>query len=511
METQFEPVIEAGPRGPVVLSDEASALPRVQDGYAATWLGRLAWLLAVLFLCTFLILAIERARYPFELEWIEGGLLDEMRRVRAGQGLYVAPSVDYVPFIYNPLYFWTSSLVSLAFGENFFSMRLVSLLSALFSFLGIGALVRRESGSVVGGWLGAGLYAATFPLSVQFMDLARVDSLFVALVVATLWVLRSQPTLPGRCLAAGLLLACFLTKQSGLLTIAPLGLFLLWDGLQTATSLRGRLLAALPPLLVAAGVGLSVLLLQAASEGWYFYYAFELPREHRLVASLWVDFWTVDLMSPLGFACLGALFVLVGPSELPLRARLLWSAGLVGVLMTSWSSRLHDGGWTNVVMPTHALLAPLAALAAVTGFRLASGLSDAVQRARAQWFVQGAMVLQLAMLLYDPRACVPSARDLQAGLSIVDTLRAAHGDVFVPTNSYLSTLAGKQPHLHEMAVRDVFRGPRHPAADQLRRDIAQSLAQKRWSLVITDNNFYADHVLAHYARWKVAVQEPEVF
>ncbi len=42
---------------------------------------------------------------------------------------------------------------------------------------------------------------------------------------------------------------------------------------------------------------------------------------------------------------------------------------------------------------------------------------------------------------------------------MVATLRAAPGDTFTPTDSYLAALANSPPHLHEMAVRDVMRGP----------------------------------------------------
>src|SRR5690349_19541172 len=60
----------------------------LREGYASSWLGRISLIMAASFLVTFVTVALLRLRYPFELEWIEGGLLDAMRRVRAGQGLY---------------------------------------------------------------------------------------------------------------------------------------------------------------------------------------------------------------------------------------------------------------------------------------------------------------------------------------------------------------------------------------------------------------------------------------
>ena len=37
-----------------------------------------------------------RASYPYDLEWMEGGLLQHAQRIADGQGLYVAPSIDFI-------------------------------------------------------------------------------------------------------------------------------------------------------------------------------------------------------------------------------------------------------------------------------------------------------------------------------------------------------------------------------------------------------------------------------
>ena len=46
------------------------------------------------------------AWFPFELESVEGHCLQQVGRVLDGQPLYVAPSLDFVPLIYMPLYFY---------------------------------------------------------------------------------------------------------------------------------------------------------------------------------------------------------------------------------------------------------------------------------------------------------------------------------------------------------------------------------------------------------------------
>ena len=51
----------------------------------------------------YLVVAVVRIRYPFELQWMEGGSVDHVRRVLHGQSIYQAPSVDFVSFAYPPL------------------------------------------------------------------------------------------------------------------------------------------------------------------------------------------------------------------------------------------------------------------------------------------------------------------------------------------------------------------------------------------------------------------------
>jgi len=45
-----------------------------------------------------------RATFPLDLEWMEGGRTSARAADCAGKGIYVAPSLDFIPFLYTPLY-----------------------------------------------------------------------------------------------------------------------------------------------------------------------------------------------------------------------------------------------------------------------------------------------------------------------------------------------------------------------------------------------------------------------
>src|SRR5207302_2694739 len=147
---------------------------------------RLRWLpgvvlgsVALLPVGAYLWVALHRLGYPFELEWLEGGAVGIVQRAAAGHGLYVQPSLHYVPWPYPPMYFWTSAAVAHVTGVGFLALRLVSFTASLATFVVIYILVRSGTSDRVAGVCAVGLYAATFRLSGAWLDLGRVDSLFL--------------------------------------------------------------------------------------------------------------------------------------------------------------------------------------------------------------------------------------------------------------------------------------------------------------------------------------------
>lgn len=447
------------------------------------------------FLVLYVFVALRRLAYPFDLEWMEGGMVDQVRWILAGHKLYVKPSIDFVPFIYNPLYFYVSALVAKITGVGYFPLRLVSFVASLGTCALIYRLVRHETEDARLGVLGAGLYAATFPKSVQFMDIARTDSLYVFLALAAVTVLRLYPTARGRIAGAVLLVLSFLTKQSGAVVAGALCLALLWE----------QKTAAIPfVLVVAGGIGGSVFALDHLHDGWYRFYAFELPATHQIVPFLVGGFWTDDVMGPMTLGIAFAAFFLVW------RFSPLYLAAFAGAAAAAWSARLHDGGWLNVVMPFFAMIAlaaPIGLHCALSAF----GEGESKNRERAEVFLCGAFAVQLALLAYDPRRMVPKAADKEAGLELIEKIRAVPGEVFMPTHSYYPVIAGRRGYLHQMAVDDVMRGDAGVVGAVLKEEIRRALLSKKFALVITDNDFFADEVRAGYRPIRKAVDKDGVF
>jgi len=448
----------------------------------------------------FVVVAFQRMRYPFDLEWIEGGMVDEVRWVLDGHKIYVRPTIEFVPFIYNPLYFWVSALVSKIVGVGYLPLRLVSIVSTLGTFGLIHSFVARETKSRAIGIAAAGLYAATFKHTAQFMDLARVDALFVFLVLASIYVLRARSSRSSRILAAVLVVLAFLTKQSGMFVAAPLIAWALWFERKRAIPFA---------LIVTVGIAGSILLLDRIHDGWYWYYAFQLPSQHEWVKSVWADFWVYDLMGPLAIALVGSAFALLAPSDLDRRTRFLYLASLLGLVVASYTARLHFGGWPNVLMPLIAWTCVLFGIALGHAFDLVARVDGIANRRRLFAFLALAGGAQLAVLGYDARRVVPKARDADAGHALIAKIAATKGEVFMPTSSHYPVLAGKKSYLHQMPVDDVLKANDF-VAYELGDEIRRALRSKRFSLVITSNDFFDREVLQNYVQRDESFHDPMV-
>jgi len=147
------------------------------------------------YILVYFVIASTRLPYPFELEWMEGASVVHVQRIMDGQSLYVRPSLDFVPFIYTPLYYHLSSLFAHVTGNGFLPLRLLSFLSSLGCFAFIFMIVHRRTSSLYASFIASGLFAATFRISGAWFDIARVDSLFLFLLLVGIYAFDSPRVL----------------------------------------------------------------------------------------------------------------------------------------------------------------------------------------------------------------------------------------------------------------------------------------------------------------------------
>lgn len=402
--------------------------------------------------------------HPWQLEWMEGGVVDAIGRLRAGESIYPAPSVDWVGYVYPPLYFVVAAAASLVSGVGLEAARAVSFVA----FAGACALaydfVRAETGER---WLGvaaAGLLAASYGASGFWFHLARVDSLALALSLAGIHLLRHGA---GRrsAVTAGLVgCAAVLTKQTALLALLPAFVGIGARAPARAVVAGGTLLGATLA---------SALALAAVTDGWFLYYAIDLPMQHELAPGA-ATAWLVDELPVLLPAVLLALATIALRARS--RGRDAWfHAGLFGGFVgSSWLGLAHTGGYTNVLLPAFAALALLVPLAAA--------------ELRGGWRLSAALVvpLQIALLWWPLDAAVPPPDAPAQAARFVEWMADQPGEVLVPDLRFLQTHAGHRSHGLGMAARDVLRARADdPGRRMLEESLAHALGERRFDFVVT--------------------------
>lgn len=433
---------------------------------------------AIAFILLYIVVALRRMSYPFALEWLEGGCVDMVRQVLSPEPLYVAPSLSYMPFVYAPLYFYISATLTQLMGDGFLPLRLVSFVSSLGCFWLLYSLAKRESGSRLAGLMAAGLFAATYVWTGGWFDLARVDSLFLVLLLAAIYIFRNHAGHRASVGAALLMWLAFLTKQITLAIAIPFSLYgVLADrrsGLLFAVTFFGLAIV-------------STLVLDIAYGGWYTYYVFELPGQHPWVLDSILGFWVTDIAAPLFVALAFSVVLLVSTWRTGDRIRtLFYIALLAGTLGGAWSSRLHQGGYNNVLMPAYAALALLFGIAAA---RIAgpASLWPQFRTTTASAILVGLSLLQFASLSYNPGWMIPSAEERIASERLIEAMRDCEGEVFAPAHGYTPTLAGKQTYAHTVAIWDILRGDKGVTRARIIGELRELMASRRFDMLVLES------------------------
>jgi hypothetical protein len=447
------------------------------------WLAALRALAAVgaaVAVGTYLWVALRRIGSPGELEWMEGGMVDLTRRAMTGESLYVEPSLDAIPYLYTPLYYYVSGLLSLVVGEGFLPLRLVSFVASLGAFAAVAGLVVTEVRDRWAGWIAAGVLAASYGITAWWFDVGRIDSLFLALTLAGLLLARRATTSAAVVGAAAVLVLAVLTKQQAALPALSVLPWLWW---------RERRFALWFVAAFGAGCALTLGALQLTSGGWFTYYAVELPRSHAWVHELWVGFWRDDLRPywPTALAALVVVVALVrrGRVRSVWRPQFGWFWVPVGgaMVVNAWFARLHSGGFENVLLPVCALAAVGAG--SVAGSTRRPELSVAVRGA-----VCVLVALQFVTLWRAPTGQVPGSVARERAEVLVEELRTLPGPVYLPGHGWYLRAAGRgeDTTAQGAAIADILRGPPGAALAGLREELRRSVEEQRWASVVVDSD-----------------------
>jgi len=176
----------------------------------------LLFTIAAYYVLIFLVVVFFRLGFPFELEWMEGAAVDHVLKILAGENIYVEPSLKFTPFIYPPLYFYIAALVTKFTGTGFLALRIVALLFSGLSFYLIFLIVKKETRSFFYGFLAVSFFIATYPLTGAWLDIGRIDTLFLFFLLLTFYLVKFKVSKKSYILAGLVIALAMFSKQSSL-------------------------------------------------------------------------------------------------------------------------------------------------------------------------------------------------------------------------------------------------------------------------------------------------------
>jgi len=438
--------------------------------------------IAIIFIIQYLIIAFSRINYSFELEWMEGGMVDHLKKAYEGKHIYGPPTLEFVPYIYTPFYPYLSVLFAKITGIGFIPMRLISLLSSLGSMAILFFFIRKETKDMFLGIIGAGLFAATFKIGGAWFDIARVDSLFVWLILATMYGLRFSITWKA-CIISGICaFLAFFTKQVALFILIPMIIYTFiynWK--------HGFII-----LLIFGGLTISsTLYFNYISNGWYNYYIFDLPSQHSIDPGLAGEFWKTNLINKVPVALCAIISLLplyFVKSNNEHKKYFFYFLIVIATIGGSFYSKLHPGGWDNVLIPAYAGIMLVTIISVSEIFKYYE-----IQKSKYVNIIKicifGALIIQFGMLMYKPAEQIPTRQDRESGEKFVETLKSLPEETIIPYHGYLSFMTGKKPNAQAMALFDIMlKGKNGEVKEKLGSEIINAIESKKYKIIILDEN-----------------------
>ncbi|MEC7986038.1 MAG: glycosyltransferase family 87 protein [Myxococcota bacterium] len=469
--------------------------------------------------------------YPYDLEWMEGGVLLHGLRVMEGKPLYAAPTSEFICFIYPPLYYWLLALGGYITELDYPVGRLVSIVGTLVAAWAIVSALRYEKAAWPIAFAGGVFFLSTYEDTGAFFDIVRGDGLLIALMAwSMVWVRR------GRLILGGVLLCvAFMTKHNAAILGFPMMAWL-WRYRSTKEAWIFASASAIPALLFTG-------YMEWSTDGFFLTYLLGVPAHHPFVAwrFLWLSHHEISsaliLMSAFmivltSFRMLTEedskkalrfvlympilLLVLLLPTELemllsgiPISAVgskmvgqiaigvLLWTAVLpllwwarhlpcregtrfwlyCGTVLCFFSAimRAHHGGYNNVLIP------------GMWAFSLWGAFAMHWVWTHHGLRILPAMLipLQLFIARWNPDDFIPTAADYRGGEILMTRLAQIDGPIFAPHSPWYPVKVGQPPSAHLIAIWDI-KHPTGPLAEHV-RSLREDIENQRFAAILLAN------------------------
>jgi hypothetical protein len=435
------------------------------------------YLLVFIATAIFLAVAIPKIFFPYEMHWMEGSMLEQVARMLRGMPLYSYPTINYIPWLYEPLYYYVTAAIASLTGLTFQIARLPSVLSTLATVVILFFVVRKETGKAFFGVAAAGLYLAAYGKVEYCYVMARIDPLFNVLLVACFVTLYYSRTSRSIIVGSALLALSYFTKQTALV-FAPVIVIYLWR-------VRGWKLAAIFLSSLALFILGGVFILDKIYDGWFSFYTIRVPGGKGKTLR-----WAYAVDGLLFFVILRCWLLTVILALLPVKvffqkkredlssASLFFGIFFATSIIAGFLGILNQGGGHNVLIPAAAACALFLPIL-VHDFSEKKKLSTIVL-----WLIPIQLCFLLANPWKDPRN-IAMEIDKKNQEEFFRYISALPGEVWIPYHGYMEKYSGKNSYVDMAAVCDVLlvgdSSSRH-----LQYQLDTALLYRHWSYIVSD-------------------------
>jgi len=346
-------------------------------------------------------------------------------------------------------------------------------------------IIKKETKSTIVALVCSFLFTGTYGISGAWFDLAHVDMLSISLMLFSIYLLIYYQTSIIYCIAGILFALAFFSKQ----TVLPVGFALCIYSL----FYKKRNLNFIFPLVLIIMISCGILLLNIVSDGWFSFYTFTIPRNHGifsifesscyfLVNDIIKNFWPFLLIIILYF--LDCIFFK--------RYKIIIFNILIfgSIFAISWFSRLHYGGFSNVLIPSYIAILLTAGICFGHTFQSCdsnSNLKSLSYIKIPKMILIILCIIQSVILFYNPLNFIPSKQDKEAGYYFIEKLKNLKGNVYISNHPYYF-MTGKRSYSHEMVIFDVLRGGQKKINRKLLKNIDEDLLKNRFDYIVIDDN-----------------------
>lgn len=431
-----------------------------------------------------LVTMLLRSKYPFQLEWMEGGEIEHITRLINGKPIYCEPSLDFIPYIYTPLFYYIGAGISLLFAPSFFSIRLISIISFVISLFFIYKIVSIKTQQYFWGLVAVAIYALSYSTTGFWFDLARVDTLANLFLILSFYFLLKEDR-RSVIISAFFSFFAFYTKQSYLLVT----IFLLVPLFIRNKNLGWGFFSVYLTLIV-----VSTLVETIVSNGWYFFWNFYLPATHHWIWNRAITFWTVDILPyySISFACIFSL-ILIEKRE-ALRNDLSYFIFLFfGTMISSYFLRLHYGGFLNVLIPF------VFAISVFFPVALNEIQKKLILNENTRILLYMLVLVQFSLLVFDPVYPIPKENDKRDVEQVLSFAKSIDGEVYLMGYNFVQNYFGLPSHPHYVLLNDLFIS-NVPQKQKVVQEFESALQDKKFKAIILDEDLKLDYLEKYYTK-----------